>query len=51
MPAGAHSRHSGGFQARHRHRRQRVAISYQQIENYAHFGSRSDLAKALRIAL
>ena len=32
-------------------RRQQVALSYQQIENYARFGSRSDLAKALRMAL
>jgi len=44
-------RHSIGFQARHGRRRQQIAISYQQIENYARFGSRSDLAKALRIAL
>jgi hypothetical protein len=44
-------RHSIGFQAKHGRRRQQVALSYQQIENYARFGSRSDLAKALRIAL
>ncbi len=44
-------RHSIGFQAKHGRRRQQVALSYQQIENYARFGSRSDLAKAIRIAL
>ncbi len=44
-------RHSIGFQARHGRRRQQVALSYQQIANYARFGSRSDLAKALRTAL
>lgn len=44
-------RHSIGFQARHGRRRQQVALSYQHIENYARFGSRSDLAKALRIAM
>lgn len=44
-------RHSIGFQTRHGRRRQQVALSYQQIENYARFGSRSDLAKALRIAM
>jgi hypothetical protein len=44
-------RHSIGFQTRHGRRRQQVALSYQQIENYARFGSRSDLAKAVRIAL
>lgn len=44
-------RHSIGFQARHGRRRQQVALSYQQIENYARFGSRSNLAKALRLAL
>lgn len=44
-------RHSIGFRAKHGRRRQQVALSYQQIENYARFGSRSDLAKALRIAL
>jgi hypothetical protein len=44
-------RHSIGFQARHGRRRQQVALSYQQIENYARFGSRSDLAKALHIAM
>jgi hypothetical protein len=44
-------RHSIGFQAKHGRRRQQVALSYQQIENYARFGSRSDLAKAVRIAL
>jgi len=44
-------RHSIGFQARHGRRRQQVAISYQHIENYAQFGSRSDLARALRTAL
>lgn len=43
-------RHSIGFQAKHGKRRQQVALSYQQIQNYARFGSRSDLAKALRIA-
>jgi len=48
---GAIIRHSIGFQAKHGRRRQQVALSYQQIENYARFGSRSDLAKALRIAL
>jgi len=44
-------RHSIGFQTRHGRRRQQVALSYQQIENYARFGSRTDLAKALRTAL
>lgn len=44
-------RHSIGFQAKHGRRRQQVALSYQQIENYARFGSRSDLAKAIRVAL
>lgn len=48
---GAIIRHSIGFQAKHGRRRQQVALSYQQIENYARFGSRSDLAKALRIAM
>lgn len=48
---GAIIRHSIGFQAKHGRRRQQVALSYQQIENYARFGSRSDLAKALRVAL
>lgn len=48
---GAVIRHSIGFQAKHGRRRQQVALSYQQIENYARFGSRSDLAKALRIAM
>ncbi len=43
-------RHSIGFQAKHGRRRQQVALSYQQIQNYARFGSRSDLAKALRTA-
>jgi len=44
-------RHSIGFQAKHGRRRQQVALSYQQIENYARFGSRSDLAKAIRTAM
>lgn len=44
-------RHSIGFQTRHGRRRQQVALSYQQIENYARFGSRSDLAKAIRTSL
>ncbi len=44
-------RHSIGFQAKHGRRRQQVAISYQHIENYAQFGSRSDLARALKTAL
>jgi hypothetical protein len=48
---GAIIRHSIGFQAKHGRRRQQVALSYQQIENYARFGSRSDLAKAIRIAM
>lgn len=44
-------RHSIGFQTKHGRRRQQIALSYQQIQNYARFGSRSDLAKAVRIAL
>ncbi|MDI1312009.1 hypothetical protein, partial [Prosthecobacter sp.] len=44
-------RHSIGFQTKHGRRRQQVALSYQQIQNYARFGSRSDLAKAVRVAL
>jgi hypothetical protein len=44
-------RHSIGFQARHGRRRQQVALSYQHIGNYARFGSRSDLAKAVHTAL
>ena len=44
-------RHSIGFQAKHGRRRQQVALSYQQIENYARFGSRSDLAKAIRTSI
>ncbi len=44
-------RHSIGYQARHGRRRQQVALSYQHIQNYARFGSRTDLAKALRTAL
>lgn len=44
-------RHSIGFQAKHGRRRQQVALSYQQIENYARFGSRSDLAKAIRTSM
>ncbi len=44
-------RHSIGFQTKHGRRRQQVAISFQHIQNYAHISSRSDLAKAVRIAL
>jgi hypothetical protein len=44
-------RHSIGFQTKHGRRRQQVALSFQQIQNYARFGSRSDLAKAVRTAL
>ncbi len=44
-------RYSIGFQAKHGRRRQQVALSYQQIENYARFGSRSDLAKAIRTSM
>lgn len=44
-------RHSIGFQAKHGHRRQQVALSFQHIQNYARIGCRSDLAKAVRIAL
>ena len=44
-------RHSIGFQTKHGRRRQQVALSFQHIQNYARIGSRSDLAKAVRIAL
>lgn len=44
-------RHSIGFQAKHGRRRQQVTLSFQHIQNYACIGSRSDLAKAVRIAL
>ncbi|GEP44460.1 hypothetical protein BGE01nite_37510 [Brevifollis gellanilyticus] len=44
-------RHSIGFQTKHGRRRQQVALSYHQIENYARFGSRADLAKAVRTAI
>jgi hypothetical protein len=44
-------RHSIGFQTKHGRRRQQVALSFQHIQNYAQIGSRSDLAKAVRIAL
>ncbi|MFZ2282229.1 MAG: hypothetical protein WAW39_30815 [Prosthecobacter sp.] len=44
-------RHSIGFQTKHGRRRQQVALSFQHIQNYAHIGSRSDLAKAVRTAL
>ena len=44
-------RHSIGFQTKHGRRRQQVALSFQHIQNYARIGSRSDLAKAIRIAL
>ncbi len=44
-------RHSIGFQARHGRRRQQVALSFQHIKNYARFGGRSELAKAIQTAL
>jgi hypothetical protein len=44
-------RHSIGFQTKHGRRRQQVELSYHQIENYARFGSRADLAKAVHIAI
>jgi hypothetical protein len=44
-------RHSIGFQTKHGRRRQQVSLSFQQIQNYARFGSRTDLAKAVRTAL
>jgi hypothetical protein len=44
-------RHSIGFQTKHGRRRQQVALSFQHIQNYARIRSRSDLAKAVRIAL
>jgi hypothetical protein len=44
-------RHSIGFQTKHGRRRQQVALSFQHVQNYAHFGCRSDLANAVRIAL
>jgi len=44
-------RHSIGFQTKHGRRRQQAALSFQHIQNYARFGCRSDLAKAVRIAL
>ena len=34
-------RHSIGFQTKHGRRRQQVALSFQQIQNYARFGSRT----------
>ena len=44
-------RHSIGFQTKHGRRRQQVSLSFQHIQNYARIGSRSDLAKAVRIAM
>ncbi len=44
-------RFSIGFQTKWGHRRQQIALSYQDIQNYARVGSRDTLSSALKRAL
>jgi hypothetical protein len=48
---GAIIRFSIGFQNKFGHRRQRVALSYRDIQRYGHISSPATLAKAIKVAL